>query len=385
MAAGVFLLPLAWAPWLANPFAAPKLWLLVFLGSAGAVITVRYSEEKRAAGWAWLAWPAAAAVSALAGRFVSFEALALALAPAPLFLAARRMPFADLEAALLASSAVESLLAVLQYGGLDPLRVLPPWQPETFASPRMRVYGTLGNPDFVAAWLCATLPLWAAARGRRRPALYYAGAALQLMAIFATGSRLFLFALPVAAVTLAACGVRPRKSWAAALAAAAALAWLSPARPLGTTVSGRLYLAEAAAAGWKDIPIAGYGPGSFPIVFAQAQMDWLRQHPADPARQFAGLADHAHNDYLEMLVEYGFLGLGALALACGWTAWSAWRAGRRNAGAWAGAACLLAAALVDFPFHRAAEWALFWLFLALLNAQTHMDRIQGESTECTGD
>jgi hypothetical protein len=42
------------------------------------------------------------------------------------------------------------------------------WQPEIFASPRMRIYGTLGNPDFVAAWLCATLPLWTGRAGKDR-------------------------------------------------------------------------------------------------------------------------------------------------------------------------------------------------------------------------
>ena len=65
---------------------------------------------------------------------------------------------------------------LLQYGGLDPLRWLG-WQAEIFVNPRMRVYGTLGNPDFVAAWLCATLPL---ARG--------AAMALQLAAILATAA-----------------------------------------------------------------------------------------------------------------------------------------------------------------------------------------------------
>ncbi len=68
--------------------------------------------------------------------------------------------------------------------------------------------------------------------------------------------------------------------------------------------------------------------------------------------------DHAHNDYVEFWVEYGPLGLAAFATLCGWLAWRA-RRSRLPAAVAAALGALLAVALVDFPFHRPAEWALF--------------------------
>jgi O-antigen ligase len=264
---------------------------------------------------------------------------------------------------------------LLQYAGADPLRWLG-WIPETFSSPRMRVYGTLGNPDFVAAWCAGTLPLIVMAAAERRgagvlPALARWGPlALHLGAMLATGSRVFLLALPAAAVAMLVRRAALNKWWLALAAAfVVAAVWLSPARPLGTTIEGRLYLARVTASGWRHVPLTGHGPGSFEIQFARLQVEWLREHPGErAARAFAGAADHAHNDYLEMLIELGPVGLGAFFALAGLLAWSARRVGRdRHApGAWGGVAALAAVALVDFPFHRPAEWALFWMFLGIL-------------------
>jgi O-antigen ligase len=79
--------------------------------------------------------------------------------------------------------------------------------------------------------------------------------------------------------------------------------------------------------------------------------------------------DHAHNDYAEFLVEYGPVGLAAFIVVLGGALARTWRL-RNTAGdaapyiaAAAGLAGLAALAIVDFPLHRPAEWALFWLLL----------------------
>jgi O-antigen ligase len=175
-----------------------------------------------------------------------------------------------------------------------------------------------------------------------------------------------------------------RKWWLAAVALAALVLWLSPGRSLQTTVEGRLYLARIAAGHWREIPIAGYGPGSFEFPFAAWQTDWLRAQGSPPsAAKFAGLVDHAHNDYLEFLIEYGPAGLCAFLGLSGWligTAWTAREKGESSSGApaWAGVAGLLAIACVDFPFHRPAEWCLYWLLLAI--PRTACGRIAGEKS-----
>ena len=352
LSAGILLLPLVCWPGLQHPFSTPKIILLACLDLLAAALYL--SRKPRPAGpeWPWLAWLAALSLSALLAPFVSLGALLLAVLPAPLCMAVRRGLLAPdrVRWALLWGSAVESALVLLQYGGLDPLRWLG-WQAEIFANPRMRVYGTLGNPDFVAAWLCATLPL---ARG--------AAMALQLAAILATGSRVFLLALPAAAVVLALRRARGAKWWwLAGLPVAAALLWLSPARPLAETVQGRLYLARVAASHWREIPPFGYGPGSFEAQFARWQVEWIREHGR---ARFAGDVDHAHNDYLEILVEYGPIGLCAFLGLWGWLMAKGW-ALESSRGAWGGVAVLLAIACVDFPFHRPAEWALYWLLLGM--------------------
>ncbi len=352
LSAGILLLPLVCSPGLARPFSTPKIILLACLDLLAALLFVWGKPRPAGLEWPWVAWLAALSLSAATAFFVSLDALLLAALPVPLCIAVRAGLLAPerVTRTLVWGSAVESAIVLLQYAGADPLRWLG-WHAETFANPRMRVYGTLGNPDFVAAWLCATLPL---ARG--------AGIALQLAAILATGSRVFLLALPVAVIVLALRRARIAKWWClAGLPVAAAVLWLSPARPLGETVQGRMYLARVAVSHWRDIPVFGYGPGSFESQFGCWQAEWIRQH--GPAR-FAGDVDHAHNDYLELLVEYGPIGLFAFLGLCGWLLARAWPV-ESSAGAWGGVAVLLAIACVDFPFHRPAEWTLYWLLLGI--------------------
>lgn len=370
----VALLPLVCWPGLDRPFSIPKLWLI---GALDLLVAVEYLLRKPASlpmpAWPWSAWLAAISLSALTGPYVSLEALLLMVLPAGIC-------GADIESRPPASpptqdrvrdsartvatwisigSAIEAAIALAQYLGHDPFQSFG-WRPESFASPRMRVYGTLGNPDFVAAWLCTTLPLGAAARGAVRAALV----ALLLGGIFATQSRIFLLALPAAGVVLALRGRRvARWWWLAGLPVAMALLWVSSARPLGVTVQGRLYLAKVTAAHLVEVPVAGYGPGSFGLKFSEWQVGWLREHPEDA--EFAGPVDHAHNDYLEFWVEYGPLGFGAFLVLCGWLLARAWRA-CGHTGALAALAALLVIACADFPLHRPAEWTLFWILISFL-------------------
>jgi O-antigen ligase len=326
---------------------------------------------------------AAVSVSVLMGSHAGMESLALALAAAPLSwaVAGGLLAATPLATAVAAGAAVESAVALLQFAGADPLQLLG-WRPEAFSNPRMRVYGTLGNPDFVAAWCCAALPFsyfaWVErARSKRGKAIGWGAVILQLAAILATGSRAALLVLAAQAVVLLIFWGGGWRKWLGMLPVAALVLFLPGSRALNETIQGRLYLARVSMSQARQIPVTGYGPGAFETRFAQWQVEWLRRHGAGDA-SFAGPVDHAHNDYIEFLVEYGPLGLCALLAAA-----LPWAAVRRPAlrpasgvaiAAAAGFAGLLAAGCVDFPLHRPAEWALFWLYAGVMVSGSKSER-----------
>ncbi len=348
--AAIVLLPLACWPDLTHPFSTPKTWLLALLAVCSLALSRGTTGRKHE--WMWLLWPAAISVSALTASAPNFDALLLAALPLPLAWSLWRgaIDASIVRRALLIGSALEAAIVCLQYAGLDILQAIG-WHPESFASPRMRMYGTLGNPDFVAAWLCGTLPLFLGTRGILRVC-----AILQITAIFATGSRVALLALPLGALAVwLACGRPLRRATAyaalATLALATAIAIFAPARSLRDTIAGRRYLAGTTASHLLEVPAAGFGPGSFETKFA------VWQAGATPSR-FAGLVDHAHNDYLEFWIEYGPAGLAAFLAIGMWLA-----RGPRAAPQWGALTCLAVTALVDFPLHRPAEWALYWIML----------------------
>jgi len=358
IAAGVAALPLACWPAASRPFSTPKLWAIAALDLAiGALYLAAPRKALALPSWTWLAWIAAVSLSAVTAPLLSPAAFLLVVLPLPLVVAG-----VDAPRALCAGSVVESVIVVLQRSGHDPFGWIG-WMPEAFGSPRMRMYGTLGNPDFVAAWLSSTLPLCALAPRR---AVRAGIAVLQVAAILCTGSRVLLVALPAALVAFALARKRFERWWLLAVPLLCAVVWLSPGRSLAATVTGRLHFAAVTVAHLPEVPVTGFGPGAFESKFAAWQQAWLRDHPID--RRFEGPVDHAHNDYLEFLVEYGPLGLGAFLALCGS---SLWRLSRRPFPGEVAAAlgALLAVALVDFPFHRPAEWTLFTI-LASTNKET---------------
>jgi len=376
--------PLLVIPGLETPFSTPKTIVLaawVALGLA-AVVWARANPLARLDPvlFALLAgWLGAVALSALTGAAASPAALLAAVLPAAAFivlLGLRPKPDGLIRAAAAAGLAV-ALVAVLQWAGADPFRLLG-WQAPAGGSDRLRVFATLGNPNFVAAFLTAALPaVWAAARTLAPPwrlALLLPGAALVAGGILATGSR-----APVAAglawagwALLRGAARRPRLALGLALGLAAAgalVVTLSTARPLDETMRGRAHIWHTALAHVPEAPWLGFGPGGFELFFPRWETDRLAAAETD--RRFAGLAAHAHNDYVEALVDHGVIGL---ALFVAFPAVMLWRfaAARKTKptaaaeGAAAGAVGILAVACVDFPFHRPAETFFFWLYLSIV-------------------
>jgi hypothetical protein len=378
--------PLVVWPGIDTPFSTPKLWLLVSgLLAAGAVWL--WSR-----GWRWAtegagvlgivvaAWCASWALSALLGDVVSLPALTLGVGAslwAVVLAGVVRNPRAVMAAQVAGSSAV-ALVSVLQWMGSDPF-VAAGWIPPIAeASPRLAVYGTLGNPNFVACLLAASLPMSAGlffSSGTVTRWAAVAAAGVMALALLATGSRAGALALGAAAVTSGVAGRgRPHRIVAvAALALAATAVAVSPARSLAETLSGRVYIWRTTWPHALERPIAGRGPGGFELSYPA----WDRAaraggHTRPGGSRFAGPQQHAHNDYLEALVERGIPGGGALVLTIGGmlaVAFQSARGGHDTAAAVAGAAslaALAAAALVDLPLARPAEAVHSWTAVAVI-------------------
>jgi putative inorganic carbon (hco3(-)) transporter len=394
--ATAFLMPLAfWAP-AAFPFSSAKQWLLltwvatgfVAVGASGIYRKRRLPVRVASALAAWLI---ALSLSAALGIEVSFRALIDALLPCGNFLLLiwiAPKPHRVI-LALVSSGTMVASVAVLQYLHLDPFRLFG-LASSIQGSSRIQIFSTLGNPNFVASFLVSVLPLTLVCAGTvglisRMSARFSLFAALiQACAIVATGSRAPILAFPVAGAWLL---VRRNRSWmrylAAGLAVTALLLLLSPARPLNKTIAGRLYIWKVIGKHIMAVPFSGYGPGSFALRFAEWETADLRLSPENANRSFSGLQDHAHNDYLEFIVDHGIFGLAAFLLMLFLSVPAFRRASAAGSsfddGIIAGMIALLAVALVDFPLHRPTELYLLWTLMALPWISNGADRLDTQT------
>jgi len=385
---GVPALTFAVAPGLDAPFSSPKRWVLgaLALGAAGLALT---GARRSASPWSWA--PAVtlallAALSALFGSLATPEALSALLAACVLFVAALHLALRPraLVVALAYSGAGLSLVALAQAMGADPFRALG-FAP-VLSGERLRIYGTLGNPDFLAALLvpaaCATAALLA--RNALPRSLCW-GAVLGLEALSLALTRSFgtLLAL-FAALAVVSLGSGRRRAWGVGLCMAAiALGGLGVwGRSLSSSARGRLYLFKVAAPHLLDAPLLGLGPGSVAALWPSWEAGYWQTHDDDRERPFVASQRHAHDDLLEAGLSLGVPGLFALFA---WIA-LAMRAGlrRRTDPDALALTCALAAlaarALVDFPLQRPAALGLFALLTAALSSPPPSEVASQESS-----
>jgi O-antigen ligase len=256
----------------------------------------------------------------------------------------------------------------------------------------MRVFATLGNPNFVAAFLAASAPAaWAAGmlfpNGRKRVVWLAACGLLLAGGILATGSRApALAALAVAAWAMFR-SLRKRHLAILPILFGLLLVGVSTARPLADTLEGRLFIWRVALPHALESPLTGGGPGSFQLNYPGWETDRLAV--ARGEARFAGFQRHSHNDYLETLVDYGLPGL-LLLLAIPALVLGRFCFAKRDSadpaaeGAAAGIVALMALALVDFPLHRPVEAFLFWLFLAIVHSSDTIPAAPGPDASPAG-
>lgn len=234
-------------------------------------------------------------------------------------------------------------------------------QPYAITNPG-KATGLFANRNHLATLLVMAIPCAVLLAGRDNTLRGGVLAAILTGGAVLTGSKAGIgLAIVAAAVSLAAihAPARARTPWLAlagtgALLGAAGALWLARAAdtpPPGGPEQQRPFIIATTLDAARDHFPAGAGGGSFLRIY---------QHYEDPAATSPEYRNHAHNDYAEVLLEYGAPGAVLMLAAIGWwviAAFAAWRGGPGGAAARAGVIMLgivLANSLVDYPLRTAA-------------------------------
>ena len=290
--------------------------------------------------------------------------------------------------ALAFAGGVEAAVAFAEWQlGFDPFA---PFGGHMLAQGRMVLFGTLGNPDFVAVFVAASvpavvmlaLPARDAATGQRSvwASAWWLVAALDMTAIVGSGCRTGLFAAGVGAAVavFARFGGAQRAlhgryaAWAAlvVIAVAAIVASRNP-RGLWVSALGRTTIWRIAL---SRPPYAfGTGPGTFAYEYALRLTPFAHAHTDPETTRYIGYQRTAENDFVQTLEETGIVGLATLVATFATWFGSASRrlaafsgvTAHAAAAAIGAVAAISAAALFESPMQRAEDWAVLWLAIAL--------------------
>lgn len=226
----------------------------------------------------------------------------------------------------------------------------------------------VGSLPFVSATV-VTLSVIMPARTREIRIIGSIAALLLLGGVVLTGSLagILLFAVAAAASLLLFPRSRLARSWVLGAAAAIVIGGAAAASSMvvghQVSVSSRQQIWLRTAALTAEYLPAGSGIGTFPQVY-QAHED-----PGSVDRVFV---NHAHNDYIEVLLEGG---LPALALVIAFLWWwvraaiQAWRSDTGDAvlrAATIASGIILAHSFVDYPLRTAAVSVMFAACVALM-------------------
>lgn len=267
------------------------------------------------------------------------------------------------------------------------------WNPNTYNANRL--FGSLGNPNFLAAYGLMTLPvaglLLLGARRKHGKGWLLAAVLVMLLAIFFTKSRGALYALAGEGAALALYLAYDRRRggelwksnrrWFLVLAVLAGLTLLLPnvrtsiqttvTRTLATLqmheikLTPRLYIWRSALQMIRDHPILGAGLDTFQITFPKYRLPEYWQ------LEWNGTPEKAHNFFLQIGATTGLLGLAAwLWLIFGFFSLMGRSLPNLSPERRHLAAAIMIAQIgfliqIQFNFTVVAYGSVFWLFLAL--------------------
>ena len=367
---------LLFVPQLASPFIVPKSSLVIAVGgiccacmlwSQGRSWRARLHEPMTVAlylafvwlGIVWLTSPL---------KYMGTWSLVLTLMGLLLFEATRSLIRGSekrLFAALSASAALISAVTLAQFAfHFDPFRLFGSTSTQ---AARMRVFATLGNPDFVGELLAACSPAICSLSNRT---VRWSLVALVGAGILCTGSRAALLAAAVAAMVWVAASVaipRSRKllvgaSIAVVLGSALFASAQWNGRSLTTALQGRLTIWRVSL---HRLNWAGTGVGTFSFVYLPKVGDAIYDG-VNIDKRFITPERHAENDLVETIVETGPVGGMLCVLFLLLWSYAVVKNGNPHRNfALATVASIVTAAMFDFPLHRGETVALMAIALAL--------------------
>lgn len=275
---------------------------------------------------------------------------------------------------------VSALYSLAQYAGLD-FSGAP-------GAAGLRPFSTMGNPDFLAAYLVAVLPVgvaWWFQRPTPRRAACCLIVTLGLLLAQSRGAWIGMAAAGLTGAVLALqrgrnLPMRPMVMAVGGLAMLAALTFglSGQARErLAQTVSlhhfdaaGRLFMWRTTLGMIRDRPLAGGGLGTFGQRYPAAHAALAARWPGIPWFW----SENSHNDFLQLAADTGLIGLGLFVWI--WimfvrAAWFRWESGEPLAlGVLLGFVAVEADACFNFPWYLLPVQGWFWFSWAWL----HPDR-----------
>ncbi len=337
--------------------------------------------------------------------------------------------------AFLFAGVLVAAYSILQHYGIEILSYA-----EKQRRGKMQIASFLGNPNYVASFLAPLIFLafgiFFAVRSMKARAAALGVALLFAFTLLLTGGRAAWFGAFCAAIAAVAQARRllPKEEddgdgaggpemadkpgarrkgraglWIGASAAAGALLLgllLFFVRPNYSffqrlfsmpEISQRLLPWQLAGRMVRQNPLVGIGYRQVFVRLNDAYFDFFRNTPDADLYAYAlkaargGRPDHLHNEYLQILVEHGILGLFAFFLVLA----GAFRAAARHAAnpntprdrkiaivsIMAAVVCLLADSLWAFPLQVPATGLMFWILLGILAACAHADLQSSEEQE----
>ena len=178
---------------------------------------------------------------------------------------------------------------------------------------RMRLFSTLGNPNFVATYIAACCPAILAfglRSSRLRQLAAFTWLCVLVAVVIMTGSRAGLLALIAGLSASLLMGPIPRRtsvqSIAIGLLLLLSLAHSSNRNPrsIGDSFAGRSLIWRATLSDSWFRPL-GTGPGTFAYLYPSRVGTLLTQSVDADTQRFAGREEHALNDWVELWSDLG--------------------------------------------------------------------------------